>query len=286
MVLCDGLGCDGFAWKYLIPELRASFRTVRWHYRGHGHSSMPEDRERLGMLYTCEDLARVMDAAELPRAIIFGHSMGVQVALEFHRRYPDRVLGLVLLCGSYGNPLDTVHENTLLRTAFPFLRAAVEQFPDATKRFLGLVLRTELAVEVTLRVELNKELMRRADLVPYFDHLARMDPVCFLRTLGSLQEHTAWDHLAHVDVPTLVVAGEQDRFTPAWLSRRMAQMIPGAELMMVEKGSHTAPLEQPGPINQRIRRFLKERILPLSPSGAIEARLQRVSGSTPATPAP
>lgn len=262
LVFNDGLGCDGFAWKYLLPELRERHRILRWHYRGHGKSSLPKDPERIGMLYTCEDLVRTMDAAELPRAVIFGHSMGVQVALEFHRRHPERVLGLVLLCGSYGNPLDTVHESTVVRTAFPFLQAAVERFPNVARRAAKAFFKTELAIEMTLRTELNPELMKRRDLIPYFDHLAAMEPVAFVRTLDSLKDHSAWDHLPAVDVPTLIMAGERDRFTPAWLSHRMAESIPGAELTLIPGGSHTAPLEQPGLFSQRIDQFFKERIFP------------------------
>jgi pimeloyl-ACP methyl ester carboxylesterase len=261
MVLCDGLGCDGFAWKYLMPELRQRFRVLRWHYRGHGKSGMPADSDRIGMLYTCDDLDRVMEAAGIERGVVFGHSMGVQVALEFHRRFARRVAGLVLLCGSYGNPLDTFHDHTLLRSAFPFLRALVERFPHLSKKVTSTVLKTELALEFALRTELNPGLMKKADLVPYFDHLACMDPVAFVRTLDSLKDHSAWDHLAHIDVPTLVVGGEQDRFTPVWLSRRMAEAIPGADLMLVPGGSHTAPLEQPDVIARRIERFLRQRVL-------------------------
>src|SRR5215218_2180122 len=114
-VLCDGLGCDGFAWKHLAPHLEQRHRVLRWHYRGHGRSSVPRDTSRVGMDYHCDDLARVMDAAGLERAVLFGHSMGVQVVLEFHRRHPERVAGLVLVCGSYGNPLDTFHDSTYLK---------------------------------------------------------------------------------------------------------------------------------------------------------------------------
>jgi pimeloyl-ACP methyl ester carboxylesterase len=260
MVLCDGLGCDGFAWKYLLPELRRRHRVVRWHYRGHGKSGMPTDSERIGMLYTCDDLARVMDAAGLERGVVFGHSMGVQVALEFHRRYSSRVTGLVLLCGSYGNPLDTFHDHTMLRSAFPFIRALVESYPEMARKVTGLAMKTDLALEIALRTELNPELMHRADLVPYFDHLALMDPVAFVRTLDSLKDHSAWDHLSYVDVPTLVIGGEQDRFTPVWLSRRMAEAIPKAEFMLVPGGSHTAPLEKPDLIASKVERFLSEQI--------------------------
>ncbi|WP_141323889.1 alpha/beta fold hydrolase [Myxococcus sp. AB025B] len=260
VVLCDGLGCDGFAWKYLAPYLSRRHRVLRWHYRGHGRSGIPEDRERIGMLYTCDDLQRVMDAAGMEKAVLFGHSMGVQVALEFHRRYASRVAGLVLICGSYGNPLDTFHDSNVLKKLFPSLRRVVERFPEQSARLIHAALRTELAVQLAISLEMNRERIARNDLAPYFEHLARMDPVVFVRTLDSLSEHSAWDHLLHVDVPSLVVAGGRDKFTPGWLSRKMASRIPEAELVLIPDGTHTAPLEAPGLVEVRVERFLRERL--------------------------
>lgn len=281
IVLCDGLGCDGFAWKYLAPHLSRKHRVLRWHYRGHGRSGIPEDRERIGMLYTCDDLQRVMDAAGLERAVLFGHSMGVQVALEFHRRYASRVRGLVLLCGSYGNPLDTFHDSDVLKKLFPTLRRVVERFPEQSARLIHAALRTELAVQLAITLEMNRERIARNDLAPYFEHLARMDPVVFVRTLDSLSEHSAWDHLLHVDVPSLVIAGERDKFTPGWLSRKMASRIPDAELVLIPDGTHTAPLEAPGLVEVRVERFLRERLgMPSTASpGDSQARNSARTGS-------
>jgi pimeloyl-ACP methyl ester carboxylesterase len=93
-------------------------------------------------------------------------------------------------------------------------------------------------------------------------HLAKMDPVMFLRTLDSLKDHSVLDHLPKVDVPALVVGGEIDKFTPVWLSKRMADLIPGAEYLFVPQGSHTAPLERPGMVNNAIERFLREKVRP------------------------
>jgi len=289
IILCDGLGCEGFIWKYLLPQLRKEHRVLRWHYRGHGKSGVPDDRERIGMMYTCEDLSRLMDAAQMARAVVFGHSMGVQVALEFHRRYSHRVAGLVLLCGSYGNPLDTFHDDTMLRKIFPSLRTLVERFPRAAAKLTRVGLSTELALQYALTVEANRELMQRADLIPYFDHLARMDPVVFVRTLDALAEHTAWDHLPHIDVPSLVVGGEKDSFTPVWLSRRMAEAIPGAEFVIVPGGTHTTPLEQPTLVGERIHRFLASRVL-AADAGKAEAQApaestEAESPEAPASPA-
>lgn len=262
MVLCDGLGCDGFVWKYLLPELRERYQVLRWHYRGHGRSGLPDDRERVGMSFTCEDLDRIMAHVGMERAVIFGHSMGVQVALEFQRRFAHRCVGLSLICGSYGNVLDTFHDDTLLKRAFPAIRMLVERFPRPAALLTRLALSSDLAVRIAFATEVNGELMRKQDLIPYFDHLARMDPVIFARSLESLAEHTAWDHLPHVDVPALIVGGERDKFTPLWLSRRMGDAIPGAELVIVPGGTHLVPLEQPGLIAERVLHFIERRVLP------------------------
>jgi len=279
MVLCDGLGCDGFAWKYLTPYLARHHRVLRWHYRGHGRSGIPRDRSRLGMLYTCEDLDRVMDAAGVKQGVIFGHSIGVQVALEFHRRYAHRVRGLVLLCGSYGNPLDTFHDSTYLKRIFPIIRHLVEKYPERAGKLVHSLLSTELAMQVALTVEVNRDLLSREDFAPYFEHLAKMDPVVFVRTLDSMANHTAWDHLPHVDVPTLIVAGERDKFTPARLSRKMAERIPGSELMLVPLGTHTAPLEYKELVELRVERFLRDRLgIHIPPA---QARLPSGEGSPP-----
>jgi pimeloyl-ACP methyl ester carboxylesterase len=89
-----------------------------------------------------------------------------------------------------------------------------------------------------------------------------MNPLYFIRTLDSLKDHSAWDHLPHVDVPSIVVGGEIDRFTPVWLSQRMAEFIPNAQYVYVPGGSHTAPLERPEMVNTAIEAFLKQRVTP------------------------
>lgn len=259
-ILCDGLGCDGFVWKYLWPVLTAKRRVMHWHYRGHGASGVPAEPGRIGMDFTCDDLVRLMDHLSIESGVLFGHSMGTQVALEFHRRYPKRVKGLVLLCGCYGTPLDTWHDHTLMRVVFPRIAKLVERYPDAARAIAGAVMGTDFALSVAINGELNPELIARSDFAPYMRHLQRMDPLMFVRTLDSLKDHSALDHLPHVDVPTLVVGGEIDKFTPVWLAQRTAELIPKAEYLFVPRGSHTAPLERPGMVNHAIDRFLRERV--------------------------
>ncbi len=57
-----------------------------------------------------------------------------------------------------------------------------------------------------------------------------------------------------------MIGGEGERFTPIWLSQRMAEFIPKAEYVYVPGGSRTAPLERPGLVNSAIDRFLRDRV--------------------------
>ena len=69
--------------------------------------------------------------------------------------------------------------------------------------------------------------------------------------------HDATDLLPSVRVPTLVVAGERDLFTPLARSEEMAKAIPGAELLVLQGGSHAALVEQPETIGAAVEKFLR-----------------------------
>jgi len=260
VLLCDGLGCDGFIWRYLQPALAQTERVLHWHYPGHGRSPKPADALGLTIPSLADDAVRVLNAARLKRSVVIGHSMGVQVALEMHRRHRSRVEALVLVCGSPGHPLDTFHDTSILRTLLPFLRRTTEAVPQGVSALARAAVRSGLALELALLFEVNPKLVHREDLEPYFAHFLSMDPRLFLRTMQAASEHSAEDHLSAVDVPTLVIGGDRDRFTPPWLSRRMALTIPGAELVMVPGGSHTTPLEAPARVNEAVADFLRRRV--------------------------
>jgi pimeloyl-ACP methyl ester carboxylesterase len=133
-------------------------------------------------------------------------------------------------------------------------------YPSLVRLMWKTALTGTLAYEIAVRTEVNGDFLLREDFLPYFAHLReRIDPLVFLTMLGSLNAHDVSPRLNEVGVPTLIVAGERDTFTPAWLSERMHAQIPGAELLLLPGGSHTAPIEFPELVNMRVERFLRER---------------------------
>ncbi len=263
VVLTDGIGCEGYIWKYIRQALEPTHRVIHWNYRGHGLTPPPPAPERVELSDCADDLCAVLDhalgdARDETEVALLGHSMGVQVSLEAYRRLGKRVNALVLLCGSAGTPLRTFKGTDTVERLLPLITSAMGMMPGVVRGVWRNVVATELSYQLATRMELNGQLIRREDFFPYLEHLAdRIDPQLFFRLLASAARHSAADLLDRIDIPTLIIAGDRDGFTPAHLSETMAARIRGAELMIVERGSHTAPIERPVEVTARVVDFLR-----------------------------
>jgi len=259
LLLCDGIGCDGYVWRYLRTDLADRF-GLHPHYRGHGRTAPPRDPARVTIEDLADDVACVLDDALVDKAVLVGHSMGVQVALETYRRHPDRVAALVLVCGASSHPLKTFRGSAALEDLLPIVQKWIHRVPGVINRVTRTLLPTRLAYEVASRLEIRRELVEPADFMPYLEGMARIDARLFVAMLSAAGQHSADDLLPSIDVPTLVVAGARDGFTPPERSRAMAAAIPAAELLEIPNASHTAPIERPHLVDWTVRDFVARRV--------------------------
>lgn len=260
VLLCDGIGCDGYIWRYLRPALERRCRVVHFHYRGHGSSERPDDDATLTLEQCARDAWSVLDAVQAERAILIGHSMGVQVILEAAHLHPQRVQALVPICGAFERPLDTFQGSDVGARVLPLLTGALFRFPERLRHFWQrAMVPSEFAFWMATATEINARMIRRDDFLPYLRHMARMDPVVFLTYLQSVADHSARPYLRHLPAPTLVVAGDRDGFTPGRLSAELARLLPDAELCTIPAGSHAAPLELPELVELRLEAFSRRR---------------------------
>jgi pimeloyl-ACP methyl ester carboxylesterase len=122
------------------------------------------------------------------------------------------------------------------------------------------MLPTRLSYEIASRLEIRRELVEPADFMPYLEGMARIDTRLFIAMLSSAGQHSADELLTDIEVPTLIVAGARDGFTPPERSREMASAIRGSELLEIPNASHTAPIERPHLVDFTIRDFISRRI--------------------------
>jgi len=259
-ILCDGLGCDGFAWKYLQPDLARDRDVVHWHYRGHGRSGPPRDTARTDVPALARDLEGLLDHLRIRRAVLIGHSLGTQVILELARHSPGRIAALILVCGTYGKVTHTFHGTDVLKDLLPRLIEGAQRHRGMARALWGSVPSAVAFRVARLSGEVDALSIREEDFRHYWEHIRWMDPDLFLAMLRAAGEHSAEDVLPRVTAPTLVFAAEKDTFIPRALTEAMAAAVPGAELEVIPGGSHAATVEQPELVGDRIRRFLAARV--------------------------
>ena len=255
-MLADGIVCDGYIYKYLWDDLAPLVDVAHWNYRGHGRSGAPVDPNRITVQDHAADLDAVRHCLGDPPVVLIGHSFGTQVALEAYRLRPERIVALVLLCGSFGRVTYTFKGSDMLAGVLPNLIAFTQQH-----RRLARALWSRFPVRLGLELarltgDVNLARVLPEDLAPYFRHAAHVDFEMFLRMLREAGEHSAEDLLPRVQVPALVIAGERDSFTPAGVSEVMARLLPYGQYELVEGGTHVLPLENRADVFERISAFL------------------------------
>ena len=92
-----------------------------------------------------------------------------------------------------------------------------------------------------------------------------MDILVFLAAAWECHLHNAWNSLDSIQVPTLIIAAEDDPFFPVSVMKKLHKSINNSEFMILSGGSHAAIIEQPETINYRLERFFAERLSDVVP---------------------
>jgi len=125
LLIHNGLISSLFHWYFWVEHFQKTHAVVTWDYPGHGESPDPPSLQAIGIEPFAEQGHAVYEAAGLAGgAVVCGLSMGVQTALEHYARHPADVKALVLLCGTFGRPLNRFSRSPRLRSAVPKPRGA------------------------------------------------------------------------------------------------------------------------------------------------------------------
>lgn len=258
-LLCsNGIGVSTFFWDHLVASFSPSRAVVTWDYRGHGKSPLAARPEDQTVVQCAQDLWAVADALGLHEVVLVGHSMGCEVLLEAARLHPERCAALVPMLGAAGRVLESFLGLSGLTPIARVLIALGERAPHLFEQLM----RTTLAAPglwplVKALGVVHPDLCPREEFDPYFAHLRSLDLRGYFALAKDLLTHDASDLLPQLALPVLVVAGENDLFTPLHRSQELAGLVPHAELLIVPQGSHAALVEQPELIALAVEKFLR-----------------------------
>ncbi len=229
-------GGSSRTWKFVTDELSEKYRTVATDHRGWGDSDAPEGGYRIVDL--ADDAQGVIEALDLSRYVLVGHSMGGKVAQLLASRRPRGLEGLVLVAPSPPSPMALSDEQRAVMVNAYDSRESIRWVLDYVLTGSPLASeRREQVIEDSLR--------------------------------GAPQAKAAWPNVAMredisanvaaIDVPVLVIAGERDQVDRVeTLQAELLPRIAHARLVVLHGIGHLSPLEAPSAIAAAIRRFVGE----------------------------
>ncbi len=243
LLLIPGFGTGLWIWFRQLSEFSKEFRTIAFDPRGISRSDAP--LEPVTIRSFADDVAAMLKALGLESAHILGASFGGFVAQEFALRYPLMTRSLVLCCTSFGGPRHVPPTDSTLQAL------------ASTKG-----LNTEDRVRENLLLAFSPAFVeRRADEVERVIKLRAQNFVpehAYLHQLQAAMAFNTEERVAGISAPTLVLSGDADIIVPVENSRNLARRIPGAQLRIIEGGSHTFFIEQPREFNAAVIDFIKE----------------------------
>tara|TARA_R110002110_G_scaffold205066_1_gene416740 strand:- start:141480 stop:142283 length:804 start_codon:yes stop_codon:yes gene_type:complete len=240
VIFLHGIGGQRSNWTQQLAALSPGFTAVAWDARGYGDSE--DYGSALDFGDFSADLLRVMTYYGAQQCHLVGLSMGGRIALDFYGRHPQRVLSLVLADTSVnsGDAVDPAKIEEFLALRLAPLQNGKEPADIAPQVVESLVgLNTPPAVRATLQ-----------------ESLASLHKESYMKTLACVTRYQGFPAFEAVAVPTLVVAGREDKIARPEIVEAMAAGIPGSELVWIENAGHVSNVEQPAAFNAALLDFL------------------------------
>ncbi|MCP3819171.1 alpha/beta fold hydrolase [Streptomyces sp. A3M-1-3] len=232
LILGPSLGTTWHMWDRQIPELTQAWRVLRFDLPGHG-GAPAEPAPSVGEL--ADRLLATLDELGVQYFGYAGCAIGGAIGADLALRHPQRLASLVLVASSprFGTADEFRRRGVIVRTngLDPMARTAPDRWFTHT-----------FAAAQPAIVEWSVQMVRTTD------------PECYIAACEALAAFDIRAELGRIGVPTLVLAGSEDRDTGPADARTLVAGIPDARLAVVPGASHLAPVEQPAAVTDLLVR--------------------------------
>ena len=240
LLLVAGFDSDSSTWAAMIPSLVKQYRVLRFDNRGIGQSSAPDSPYSMAQM--AADALALLDYLSISQVHVVGHSMGGQIAQELALAQPEKIQSLILLSSWASRD----HK----------FNSLIELFGDLAQKLKGTLyhqvllpwLFTDEFYSTPGAVEQLLDLIERQPFPPTSHGL-------YHQSRAILGSDTS-DRLTDIHCPTLVMVGQEDIFTPVRFSQQLAQGIPQAELVILDRCGHACVVESADAVAKVMLNFL------------------------------
>lgn len=240
LMLVAGLGGVGAYWTPQIEAFSREFRVIVHDHRGTGRSS------RSKIVYSLEQMARdtlqLMDALDIERAHLVGHSTGASIGQILGMDHPARMGRIVMASG-------WTKADGFFRRCFEVRRELLlKSGPEAYVRA------TPIFLHPSWWIRDNIAALEATEASVYG---ANPDVEIMNSRIDALLAFDVVERLGEIDAEVLVLGVRNDHLTPAYYSEELARLIPGARLTIMEDGGHAASQTLPEEFNRIVLDFLR-----------------------------
>lgn len=241
VVFIHGFPFDHTMWEPQMKALPNHIRAITYDVRGHGQSDVADGQYTIE--FFVDDLIALLDLLVVEQAVLCGLSMGGYIALRAAERHPDRIKALVLCdTRSEADP----NEGRVKRSA-AIKSIKTDGVPAFAEGFVKAIFAERTFQNNPKAIEEIKSAIKINS------------PIGICGTLLALASRTdTTAYLPHINVPTLILVGEQDKLTPPSASRAMHEAIQGSEIRIISHAAHMSNLENPSEFNRHLIEFLNK----------------------------
>ncbi len=247
LLLIMGLGGPAAAWDLeFVQRMAADYQVITYDNRGTGQSDKPDEPYSISLF--ASDAVGLLSALDIPRAHVFGISMGGMIAQEIGIHHPHHVVSLTLGCTTPGGK----HAVPAPPESMKALKGRPGQTPEDAIRD-GWKLSYSEDYITAHRDELEATMRRVLEYsTPYFAYNRHFEATMTLRVYKQLKE---------ISAPTLIATGREDVLIPAANSEILAREIPNSQLAIFDNAGHAFVSSAREPFTSRFKEFLSQNSL-------------------------
>ena len=183
--------------------------------------------------------------------------MGVNVCLEFVKKFPDLVKSMVLISGTIVPVHDIMMNTHLTGPVKPLLISIFKKFPKEFNAFWKYGGWNPVIKKMIHAGGFNISQVSDEFIEIYLNKIGQLGPELFFQLIDEMQGHDIMAYMSKIDTPTLVIGGNKDKVIPNYLQKLMASKLTNSKLYTIHAGSHVPQVDFPEMINERMSLFLE-----------------------------
>ncbi len=259
LVFNYGLVCNIEHWREQVPFFdERGYQIIMHDYRFHFKTSGTNNIEQCKIEHIAYDIYELLMYIGSKKNILLGHSMGVNICLEFSYKYPEITMGNILISGTVIAPHEVMFFSDITKYVFPKVEQFLEKYPNTFEVIWKTAYMNPIAKFLVHYLGFNYKRVPKEFIDIYIKRIGELEPKIFFQLLKEMKNHKIKDHLEEIEVPSLIIGGNKDIVIPNYLQYYLNDKLTNSQIYIVEEGYHVPQMDFPESVNNVIEEFINE----------------------------